>query len=101
MLNTIKILEGRSQVKGSLRAIVKVQLASGMILHEVLLLEPNGRVWASPGSKPRVIQGQHVTGKGGKPAWDQLVSFASKSLRDAFSDAIVDAVRAQNPALLA
>jgi hypothetical protein len=57
--------------------------------------------WASPSAKPQIGRdGTHIK-KDGKPQYSPVVSFASKELRDKFSDTILDALRSSHPEALA
>ncbi|MEO1089345.1 MAG: hypothetical protein AAFX81_01830 [Pseudomonadota bacterium] len=80
----------RSIGRGSLLGFAEVELDGGLVLHGVGIFEKDGRRWANPPGKPRLDRDQKpVRGAGGRIEYDPVVSFATKSQRDAFSETVV------------
>lgn len=91
-----------SVARATLVGFCRVRLPSGMILHDVAIHQRDGRAWASPASKPMLDRsGTQMKGSDGKLLWSPIVSFASRELRDRFSDGVITAVRASHPTALA
>jgi hypothetical protein len=96
------IEEFRSLPHNSLLGFARVRMPSGMIFSDCAINWTAGRYWAAPASKPQVNRdGVCLRGKDGKILYVTIVGFASKELRDKFSDAILDALRASHPEALA
>jgi hypothetical protein len=69
-----------------------------MIVNECTILDgPNG-AWASPPARPMVNRdGTVLKDDAGKIRYQSLVEFSSKAVRTAWSDAVVEALRAAHP----
>jgi hypothetical protein len=86
----------------ALRGFAKVVLPSGMVLHDVGIYVDSGRAWALPSSKARLSRdGTALKDDAGKIQYSPVVGFASKELRDKFSNAVIEAVRLAHPDALA
>ncbi len=84
--------------RATLRGFVTVSQPSGMIIHDVSLHQKNNSTWAAPPSKPMINRdGVVLRDDNGKIRYASIVEFASKKLRDRWSDAVVDAVKAAFP----
>jgi hypothetical protein len=82
-------------IKNSLRGFARVRLPSGMVLHDTAVHLKDGKAWASPASKPQLNRdGVQMKGADGRGLWVPVVGFASRELRDKFSAAVIDALRA-------
>jgi hypothetical protein len=89
----IVVTEFKPLVKGTLRGFAEVHLPSGMKLHDVQILETNGRWWAGAPSKPQLNRdGVALRDTAGKIKYQPVVSFASKAIRDRFSDSVIAAL---------
>jgi hypothetical protein len=89
-------------IKNSLRGFARVMLPSGMVLHDTAVHLKDRKAWASPASKPQLNRdGVQMKGADGRGLWVPVVGFASRELRDKFSAAVVDALRASHPEALA
>ncbi len=93
----IVIEEFRAVARNSLRGFARVRMPSGVIFHDVAIHEKNGSRWAAPPSKPMLGRDGKQIERDGKPAWQPVVSFASKDVRDKFSAVIVAAIEAAHP----
>jgi hypothetical protein len=88
-------------IEKTLVGLVRVQLPSGLILHDVAIHKCNGTAWAIAPNKPMLDRnGVQVKNATGKPLCVPIVAFASPELRDRFSAAVIDAVRAAHPRVL-
>ena len=88
--------------KGSLVGFVSVSMPSGIIIHEVSILETNGRFWASPPSKPMIDRhGVAMTDDNGKRRFAPLIEFRDQDTRSRWSDAVIEALRTAEPGALA
>jgi len=97
-----KILDWRPLCKNSLLGFAKVELPSGMVLVDVTILTGERGPWASPPSKPMVGRdGVVMKDAGGKTKYVPVIEFTSKEVRDRWSAAVVDAMRAAHPEALA
>ena len=89
-------------IRNSLRGFCKVSLPSGMILSDVSVHVSGETAWASPASKPVLDRnGVATRDSTGKIRYTPIVSFARRDLRDKFSNAVVEALRASHPDALA
>ena len=102
MSNSFVATNWRPLRKGSLIGFVSVSMPSGIIIHEVSILETNGRFWASPPSKPMIDRnGAVMTGDDGKRRYSALIEFADRDTRARWSAAVIAALRAAEPEALA
>jgi DNA-binding cell septation regulator SpoVG len=94
----IKILEWRALPKNSLRGFVKIEMPSGMILSDVAVMVGERGSWASPPAKPMIGRdGAPLKDSAGKARYSPIVEFVSKDVRDRFSAAVIEALRAAHP----
>ena len=100
-MTTVQIRDWRPLRKGSLVGFVKVEMPSGMILNDVTILSGDRGAWASPPSKPMIDRdGLAMKDANGKLKYSPIVEFASKEVRERFSNAVVEALRAIHPEAL-
>jgi len=85
--------------KNTLRGFVRARLQSGMIIGDVAIhVGGDNKTWAAPPSKPLIDrEGQVLRDADGKVRYVPLITFASRELRDRFSEAVLDALRAAHP----
>jgi hypothetical protein len=77
-------------------------MPSGITIHEVSILETNGRFWASPPSKPMIDRsGRVMIDDAGKRRYTPVVGFLDRDTRSRWSDAVLEALRIAEPAALA
>ena len=94
-----RILEWRPLRRNSLLGFARVELPSGMIIADVTVLTGDRGPWASPPSKPMIDRdGQAMKDSKGKIRYTPLIEFTSKEIRDRFSSAVIEAMRAAHPA---
>ncbi len=97
----IFVSDWRPLRKGALRGFVTATLPSGMILHEISVLETNGKAWCSPPSKPMVDRdGRVMLDDNGKRRYSPIIEFSSKEIRDRFSASVIAALLAAHPGAL-
>jgi hypothetical protein len=102
MSAAVRILDWKPRSSGALRGFADVEFPSGAIFHEVGIFEKNGRWWASPASKPQISrEGTVLKDDRGKTKYLPVVSFVDKARRDLWSDAVVAALHAAKPEVLA
>ena len=100
MTTNMIIKEFKAVTRNSLRGFAEVQMPSGLIFHDVSINCTAGRWWASPASKPVLDRdGKHKRDLSGRGEYLPIVSFASRELRDLFSDAVISALRDFEPAV--
>jgi hypothetical protein len=91
------IEEFRPLLKNTLIGFARVKMPSGLVFHDVSIHRHGDSTWASPSAKPQIGRdGSHIR-RDGKTQYSPVVSFASKEVRDKFSDAILDALRSSHP----
>lgn len=95
------IEEFRPMTRNSLRGFARVRMPSGVVFHDVAIYAKGDEAWASPPSKPAIGRDATQIKRGGKPVWQPVVSFASKEVRDRFSEAVIGALRVAHPGALA
>ena len=99
---TITISDWKPRRSGALRGFVTVTLPSGMILHEICVLETSGKAWCAPPSKPMLGRdGAHMLDANGKKQYSQIIEFTTKEIRDRFSAAVIAALLTAHPEALA
>jgi hypothetical protein len=94
----IVIQEWAPVEKNTLRGFVRARMPSGVIFHDCAVHRKDSSWWVSPASKPMIGRdGQHMKDQAGRPMYAPVVTFGSKELRDRFSIAVLDALRAAHP----
>jgi hypothetical protein len=100
-MSGVRILDWRLRRKNSLIGFAKVELPSGMVIADVTVLTSEGGPWASPPSKPMIGRdGSVMKDANGKIKYQPIIEFTSKNVRDKFSHAVVEALRAAHPEAL-
>jgi hypothetical protein len=98
MSTSIVISNWKPVQKNSLLGFFSAQMPSGMIMNEISVHSSNGKLWASPPSKPMVGRdGIALKDENGKVKYSPLIAFSDKSVRDKWSDAVVRALQAAVP----
>jgi len=88
-------------VRSTLRGFARVRMPSGMIFHDVAIHAKGDAAWASPASKPMLDRNSVAVRDGeDKIRYVPLVTFASRELRDRFSEGVIEALRQSHPAAL-
>jgi hypothetical protein len=94
----VVIEDFKLMTRNSLRGFARVRMPSGVIYHDCAVHQRGSIRWASPASKPMIgAYGTQMRGADGKAAWQPIISFVSKEVRDQFSRAIVAAIEAAHP----
>jgi DNA-binding cell septation regulator SpoVG len=97
-MSAIQIRDWRPMRRGSLLGFAKIELPSGMIIADVTILSGERGPWASPPSKPMVGRdGVVLTDADGKTKYSPIIEFASKEIRERFSAAVIEGLRAAHP----
>jgi hypothetical protein len=96
------IEEFRPLARNTLRGFARVRLPEGIIVHDIAVHVRDGEPWASPPGRPMVGRnGTPLKDAAGKARFSPTISFVSRADQDAFSRAIIAAMRAAHPAALA
>jgi hypothetical protein len=94
----IRILDWRPLRKNSLFGFCKVEFPSGMVIADVTILTSERGPWASPPSKPMITaDGVVMKDAGGKIRYSPFIEFSSKEIRQRWSNAVIEAMRAAHP----
>ncbi len=94
----IKILDWRPMARNSLLGFAKVEFPSGMVIADVTILKGERGPWAAPPSKPMVGRdGTVMKDDAGKVKYSPIIEFTSKEIRNRWSDAVIEAMRAAHP----
>src|SRR5215831_15646462 len=92
---TIRCIGWRQFCRNTLRGFCAIQIVElRMTMREVAVHEQNGKTWAQPPARPWVKGGQLVTDENGKVQYSPLFEFDSGAVRNAFSEAVVNALLA-------
>jgi hypothetical protein len=101
-MSALRILDWRPLKKNSLLGFAKVELPSGMVISDVTILTGERGPWASPPSKPMIDrEGVAMKDDKGKLRYSPIIEFASREIRDRWSAAVIEAMRAAHPEALA
>jgi hypothetical protein len=97
-MSGVQILDWRPMRKNSLLGFVRVRPASGMIVSDMTVLIGERGPWASPPSEPMIDRdGVAMKRANGKLRYSPTIQFATKEIRNKFSDAVIAALRAAHP----
>ncbi len=95
---SLKILDWREMRRNSLLGFAKVEFPSGMVISDVTILQSERGPWASPPSKPMLSRdGAAMKDDAGKLRYVPIIEFTSKDIRNKWSDAVIEAMRAAHP----
>jgi hypothetical protein len=93
-----KILDWRPVPRNSLLGFAQVEFPSGLIINDVTVLTGERGPWASPPSKPMIgADGVALRGENNKPRYVPIIEFASKDIRNKWSNSIIEAMREAHP----
>lgn len=93
----IALMTWKPFARNTLRGFADVRVGKSLVIREVAVHVSHGKAWASLPSKPVLKDGRATTDERGKVRYVPMMEWADKEARDAFSDAVVRAVRAQAP----
>jgi len=97
-MNALKVTDWKPLNRGALLGFCTVTMPDGMVLREVAIMQTNTSIWASPPARPMVDKDGYVmTDDAGKRRYTAVVEFVSKEVRDRWSMAVIDALRATHP----
>jgi hypothetical protein len=81
--------------KGALRGFADIALDSGMVIHDVMLLESNGKRWVNLPSKPQLDKDKNPRmGDNGKPLYTPIISIPDRDRRELFNNTALNAIDA-------
>jgi DNA-binding cell septation regulator SpoVG len=97
----IRVTEFTERRSNTLRGFATVEMASGLIFHDVSVHVGDRGAWAMPPAKPRIGRdGTQMKDANGKGLWTPMIEFTSKSIRDKWSEAVIAAMQASHAAVL-
>jgi hypothetical protein len=98
----VLIEEFRPLERNTLRGFARVRLPAGLILHDVAVHIHDGKPWASPPGRPMIGRdGTQMRDAAGKMQFNPVLTFAGRADQDAFSAAVIEAMRAAHPGVMA
>jgi|SRR5579875_2621000 len=100
-MEAFKVTDWKPINRGSLIGFCTVTMPSGIVLRDVAIIQSDTSLWASPPAKPMVDKdGYVVEDNAGKRRYVPIVEFTTKQVRDRWSAAVIDALRAAYPGAL-
>jgi hypothetical protein len=88
----------RLLIKNTLRGFAAVELRNGLRIRDISVhVHQNGTAWAGMPGKPQLEDGRVKVDAHGKPRYSAIVDWRDKALRERFSAAVVELVRAHHP----
>jgi hypothetical protein len=97
-VTAVKIIDWRPLQKNSLLGFCKGQFASGLIITDITILTSERGPWASPPGKPMISRdGVVLKDEKGKVKYTPVIEFSNKEIRQRWSDAVIEAMRAAYP----
>jgi hypothetical protein len=82
---SILIRDWKPLSKNTLRGFFSATLPSGLVLHDLMLHESNGKRWIGLPGKP-------YTDASGKETYAKIIDFATRAVADRFRDAVLRAL---------
>jgi hypothetical protein len=83
--NGMSISDWKPLSKNTLRGVFTLHLASGMVIHNCMLHEREGRQWIGLPAIPYESNG--------KKSWTRIIEFSSKEIHERFQVAAIKAVK--------
>jgi hypothetical protein len=94
----LRLISWRLHRKGALRGFACVELSIGLQIVDCPVLHSNGRTWVGLPGKPQIDStGRQRTDANGKALYTAVLQWKDQAVRDRFSAAIVELVRARRP----
>jgi hypothetical protein len=99
----IVIADWKAWESGTLRGFFTAHLASGLVLHELMLHERDGKWWIGFPSKPMLrTEGSVLRDDSGRVRYSPpLVTFTNRQAKDRFTDQVITALRLAQPQVFA
>jgi len=92
------LLGWRQVIKNTLRGFAEVELPSGLRIRDIPVhVHQNGKAWAGMPGKPQLEDGRLKLDANGKAVYTAILDWRDKALRERFSAAVVELVRAAHP----
>jgi hypothetical protein len=86
--------------KGALRGFAKVELSNGLTIDDCPVCSSGGTTWAAFPAKPIIGQDRRHLELDGKKQYATILAWPSREIRERWSVAVVDLVRARHPEAL-
>jgi hypothetical protein len=98
----LRLVGFQPKIKGALRGFCTVELLPlGLRIIDCPVLVSRGKAWCALPSKPQIdSEGRLRKDINGKAQYVALVEWASRELRDRFSNAVIELIRARHPGAL-
>jgi hypothetical protein len=97
-MSTIIIRVFKPMERNMFRGFCTAKLPSGMVIADDTIHVSNGKVWASPPSKPMISrEGAALKDASGKVRYQPIIEFRDKETRDRWSAAVIEALRQAHP----
>jgi DNA-binding cell septation regulator SpoVG len=94
----MRVIKWTPRSSGSLIAFFSLELASGLVLHELRLMAKQGGFWiAMPAQKQTNRDGTDRLDNNGKPIYRQWIEFRDRATSDKFRDAVLELLRLEHP----
>jgi hypothetical protein len=96
----MRLVEWRRLRQGRLYGFATVELPIGLVIREIGVLRGPEGLWAALPGKPELDRDNRIarTGDDGKVLYRELLSWRTRKLRAAFSQRVLELVRAAYPA---
>lgn len=93
----LQLVSFKPMRKNTLVGFATVRLPIGLIVHDCPVNQSHGKAWASLPAKPQIDKDGQAIRKRAKVAYAVVLEWDETRLRDAFSERVCAAVRAQHP----
>lgn len=93
----LKLRSWRSVRRRALRGFATIDLPCGLQIADIMVVDGANGLYARLPQRPKVKDGYHLKGEDGTLLWDAPLVWQSRALSDAFSKALLDAVRQRAP----
>jgi hypothetical protein len=94
----LKLVRWRKAQRGFVVGFADVELPIGLRIADIMVIAKDGKAWVNLPGKPRLVtvdgKRQPAVGADGKPIYDPVLSWRSQALAEAFSERVIEMVRA-------
>jgi hypothetical protein len=98
----LKLVRWRKAQRGFVVGFADVELPIGLRIADIMVIAKDGKAWVNLPGKPRLVtvdgKRQPAVGADGKPIYDPVLSWRSQALAEAFSERVIEMVRAEHAA---
>jgi hypothetical protein len=93
----MRVVSFKQLYRGALRGYAKVQLRSGIVIHDCPIFCKDGQCWASLPSKPQLDQGGKQVEVEGKKQYSPVCEWPNRELGELWSKLVVQMIRERWP----